>query len=118
MRKQVLVFGAILVMAPPAATAEDWHLHGGTQTDRRFSPLNQINERTVSRLGLAWSMELGTSRGLEATPIVEDGVIYTTGAWNMVFAFDARTGQMKWTTIRRFPASEPIFSVAMWSTAA
>jgi quinohemoprotein ethanol dehydrogenase len=44
-----------------------------------------------------WSKELGTTRGLEATPIVENGVIYATGAWSMVFAFDAKTGQMKWT---------------------
>src|SRR6516165_5101181 len=98
MRKQLLTFSAALVMAIPAvADEEDWCLHGGSQTDQRFSPLNQINEQTVSRLGLVWSQELGTSRGLEATPIVEQGVIYTTGSWSVVFAFEARTGKMKWT---------------------
>ena len=44
-----------------------------------------------------WSKELGTTRGLEATPLVEDGVVYTTGAWSVVFAFDATTGETKWT---------------------
>jgi quinohemoprotein ethanol dehydrogenase len=93
MWKQILVFSAIFVIVTPAATGEDWHLHGGGQTDQRFSALSQINEQTVSRLGLVWSAELGTSRGLEATPIVEDGVIYTTGSWSLVFALDARTGK-------------------------
>jgi glucose dehydrogenase len=54
-------------------------------------------------------MELGTSRGLEATPIVEDGVVYTIGAWNMVFAFDARTGQMKWSYDPKVPRERAYF---------
>ncbi len=45
-----------------AAADENWRLHGGTQTGQRFSPLNQINEQTVSRLGLVWGKELGTTR--------------------------------------------------------
>jgi glucose dehydrogenase len=68
MRKQLLTFSAVLVMVIAASAEEDWRLHGGSQTDQRFSPLNQVNEETVSRLGLLWSQELGTSRGLEATP--------------------------------------------------
>ena len=40
------------------AADQNWRLHGGTQNDQRFSPLNEINERTVSRLGLVWSKEL------------------------------------------------------------
>jgi quinohemoprotein ethanol dehydrogenase len=97
MRIQLLTLIAVLVIAIPGVTDENWRMHGGSQTDQRFSPLNQINEQTVSRLGLVWSKELGTSRGLEATPIVEDGVIYTTGTWSVVYAFDAKTGKMKWT---------------------
>jgi quinohemoprotein ethanol dehydrogenase len=97
MRRQLLKFSAFLVIAFAAVAEEDWRLHGGSQAGQRFSPLNQINEQTVSRLGLVWSQELGTSRGLEATPIVADGVIYTTGSWSVVFAFDAKTGKLKWT---------------------
>ena len=92
-----------------AVAEKDWRLHGGSQTDQRFSPLNQINEQTVSRLGLAWSQELGTSRGLEATPIVEEGVIYITGSWSVVFAFDARTGEMKWTYDPQVPRERAYF---------
>ena len=96
-------------MAIAAFADEDWRLHGGSQTGQRFSSLNQINEQTVARLGLVWSQELGTSRGLEATPIVEQGVIYTTGSWSVVFAFDARTGKMKWTYDPRVPRERAYF---------
>ena len=44
MRKQVFAFSAVLGMAIAAGAEEDWRLHGGSQTDQRFSPLNQINE--------------------------------------------------------------------------
>jgi glucose dehydrogenase len=69
----------------------NWLLYGRTYDDHRFSPLNQINEQTVAKLGLAWSRELNTTRGLEATPLVEDGVLYATGAWSVVYAIDANT---------------------------
>src|SRR5260370_15896620 len=109
MWKQYMAIGASFLMVTSAAADESWRLHGGTQTDQRFSPLNQISEETVSKLGLVWSKELGTTRGLEATPIVEDGVIYTTGAWSVVFAFDAKTGQMKWTYDPKVPRERAYF---------
>lgn len=109
MPKRFLAFSAIFLMAIPAVGEQDWPLHGGSQTNQRFSPLNQINEQTVSRLGLVWSQELGTSRGLEATPIVADGVIFTTGSWSVVFAFDARTGKLKWTYDPRVPRERAYF---------
>jgi quinohemoprotein ethanol dehydrogenase len=71
-------------------------MYGGTSDDHRFSSLTQLNEQTVGKLGLVWSHELGTTRGLEATPIVEDGVIYTTGSWSVAYALDAKTGQERW----------------------
>jgi len=77
--------------------AANWVMYGRTYDDHRFSPLNRINEQSVGKLGLVWSRELGTTRGLEATPLVEDGVIYTTGSWSVVFALDAKTGDVRWT---------------------
>ena len=77
--------------------AGNWLMYGRTYDDHRFSSLNQINEQTVSRLGLAWSREMGTTRGLEATPLVKDGVLYTTAAWSVTHAIDARTGAILWT---------------------
>src|SRR6516165_12649982 len=82
--------GVVSCTRRAADTAGDWRLYGGTIDDHRYSPLNQIDEQTVPKLGLVWSRELGTTRGLEATPLVENGVIYTTGSWSVVFALDAK----------------------------
>jgi quinohemoprotein ethanol dehydrogenase len=76
--------------------AGDWLMYGRTYDDHRFSPLSQINEQTVGNLGLVWSREMNTTRGLEATPLVENGVIYTSGAWSTVYAIDAKTGEIRW----------------------
>ncbi len=74
----------------------NWLLHGRTYEEQRFSPLDAINADNVSQLGLAWGMDTQTNRGLEATPIVVDGVLYMSGSWSVVFAVDARTGREIW----------------------
>lgn len=75
---------------------QEWRTHGGTYFEQRYSTLNGINESNVSKLGLAWTFDTGTTRGLEATPIIVDGVFYATVTWSKVFALDARTGTKKW----------------------
>ena len=75
----------------------NWLMYGRTYAEQRFSPQQRINENNVSRLGLVWSRPMGTTRGVEATPLVVDGVIYTTGPWSVVYAIDARTGEQVWT---------------------
>jgi quinohemoprotein ethanol dehydrogenase len=87
----------------------NWLMYGRTYDDHRFSPLNEINEQTVGKLGLAWSRELGTTRGLEATPLVDDGVIYTSGSWSVVYAIDARTGEVRWSYDPKVPRSRAFF---------
>jgi PQQ-dependent dehydrogenase (methanol/ethanol family) len=74
-----------------------WISHGRTYSEQRFSPLSDINTETVSGLGLAWNADLDANRGMEATPIVVDGVMYVTSAWSIVYALDAKTGERKWT---------------------
>ena len=75
---------------------ENWLSHGRTYDEQRYSPLKQINSRNVGSLGLEWYFDFDTRRGLEATPIVVDGMLYTTGAWSQVFALDARSGELLW----------------------
>ena len=75
----------------------NWLMYGRTYQEQRFSPLRQIDEHNIDGLGLVWSRELGTRRGLEATPLVVDGIIYTTGSWSVVYAIDAATGDVRWT---------------------
>jgi quinohemoprotein ethanol dehydrogenase len=79
------------------ADSANWLTYGRTYSEQRFSPLKQINDSTVGRLGLVWSHELPTTRGVEATPIVVDGVIYTTSTWSVAYAYDAATGRELWS---------------------
>lgn len=92
-------FAALLTLACAALAAQapgDWLMHGRDAAETRFSPLNQINSSNASRLGVAWTWDTGTQRGLEATPIVVNGVLYTSTSWSVVQAIDARTGRAKW----------------------
>lgn len=73
-----------------------WMSHGRTYNEQRHSPLQRITTENVDQLGLAWSFDLDTERGIEATSLVVDGVLYTTSAWSIVHALDARTGRPLW----------------------
>nr|MCS5620155.1 PQQ-dependent dehydrogenase, methanol/ethanol family [Myxococcota bacterium] len=75
----------------------NWMSYGRTYSEQRFSPLGAVNDQNASELGLAWSYDLNTARGVEATPIVVDGVMYTTSSWSIVTALDARNGVHLWT---------------------
>jgi len=57
----------------------NWMSTGRTYDEQRYSPLKKISDQNVDQLGLAWSYKLDLDRGVEATPIVVDGVMYTTG---------------------------------------
>src|SRR5262249_34318897 len=70
---------------------------GRTYGETRFSPLTQVSADNVAKLGLAWGYEFDTDRGQEATPLMVDGVLYTTTAWSKVFAFDAKNGKLLWS---------------------
>lgn len=72
-------------------------MDGRTYDAQRFSPLKDINESNVGQLGLAWYAELDTYRGVEATPLFIDGVLYNVSAWNIASAYDAKTGKLLWT---------------------
>jgi len=79
------------------ATSKDWPTIGLDYDETRFCKLNQINTDNVKNLGLMWSYSLDSSRGVEATPVVVDGIMYQTASWSVVHAIDARTGKKIWT---------------------
>jgi quinohemoprotein ethanol dehydrogenase len=81
----------------------NWLTYGRTYSEQRFSPLNEINEGNVSKLGLAWYFDLDTKRGQEATPLVVDGVMYFTSAWSKMFAVNAATGALLWSYDPKVP---------------
>ena len=73
-------------------TGEEWLAYGLTPGETRYSPLKQIDRNNVSRLGLAWSYEVGPGGGpQEATPLVWNGTIYGITNWSVVFG-PARQG--------------------------
>ncbi|MDG6097440.1 PQQ-dependent dehydrogenase, methanol/ethanol family [Alteromonas sp. ZYF713] len=73
-----------------------WPVHGGTNKEQRFSPLDKINTDNVADLSLAWYVDLPEARGQEATPLVVDGVMYTSAAWSHVYAINPVSGEVIW----------------------
>lgn len=73
-----------------------WLTGGRDYQQSYFSPLTDINKENVTELGYAWHYETDTTSGLEATPIVVDGRMYTSGPRGAVYALDAATGQELW----------------------
>jgi quinohemoprotein ethanol dehydrogenase len=80
-----------------AKSGKEWPSNGLDYAGTRFSRLAKVDAHNVSKLGLAWSYDLGSLRGVESTPIVVDGVMYVTAPWAIVSAIDARTGKALWT---------------------
>ena len=88
---------AALGAAPPMVGAgSEWTSPGGDAGKTHHSALTQINAGNVGSLGLAWQAELGTARGMEATPVMVGGVLYTSGVAGRAYAFDAATGRQLW----------------------
>lgn len=74
----------------------NWLSHGKDYREQRFSPLNKINADNVAALGLGWYVETDDVTGLQATPLVADGVMYVPAAWNVIYAINAATGEVLW----------------------
>ncbi|MGH8261557.1 MAG: PQQ-dependent dehydrogenase, methanol/ethanol family [Steroidobacteraceae bacterium] len=106
----------------PAAEPRNWLTTGHDYGDTRFSPLTAISDRNVGQLHLAWYYDFDTHRGQEATPVVVDGVMYTTSAWSKVQAFDAASGRLLWRFDPKVPGRTAVHAccdvvnrgVAVW----
>jgi quinohemoprotein ethanol dehydrogenase len=93
-RKAAAVDAARLAEVNP----DQWLTAGRDANGTYYSPLDGINAGNVGRLGFAWDYRLATNhRGLEATPLVVDGVMYASGNFGRVYALDAATGGELWT---------------------
>jgi quinohemoprotein ethanol dehydrogenase len=87
------------------AQTKEWPTIGLDYAETRFSKLKQIDNFNVKDLGLAWSYDLESTRGVEATPLVVDGVMYVSAPWSIVHAIDARTGKRLWVYDPKVPRS-------------
>ncbi|MFQ5565143.1 MAG: PQQ-binding-like beta-propeller repeat protein, partial [Paracoccaceae bacterium] len=68
----------------------------GNYAQTRYYPSRQINTGNVANLRPAWIFQTEIVDTMETTPIVVDGVMYITTAFNHVYALDARTGEQIW----------------------
>ena len=106
-----LGFAAVLPRAPAqaqpvtyeqlrkaAGDSSSWLMYGRDYYGHRYVELDRITPANVDRLHPVWVFATGgENRGLEATPLIHDGVLYVSADGSRVFAIDARTGARKWS---------------------
>src|SRR5258708_10317342 len=118
--RATLLFALVLLFVrPPLASGQtaglsrlqnddpnNWAMYHRSYDAFRFSPLAQINKDNVKNLPVAWVHQPGAIvQGLEATPLVVDGVMYYIASYNRVFALDGATGKELW---HFYPKLDPV----------
>lgn len=88
-----------------AKSTNDVLTYGMGQQGQRFSPLTQIDKKTVKDLVPVWNFSFGgeKQRGQESQPIIKDGVMYVTASYSRVFAIDIATGEELWQYEAKLP---------------
>src|SRR4051794_40994526 len=99
-------FGAATLVCTPTAMAQpqpgsedpnNWPQYHRTGNGWRYSPLDQINKDNLRNLKVAWIYQAGDiTGGMQETPIVIDGIIYSMNAGTHVAAIDGTTGKELW----------------------
>jgi alcohol dehydrogenase (cytochrome c) len=108
--RTALLAGSVLAAAPalaaevtperllnPDKEPQNWLMNHRSYDGQRFSPLTRINKDNVKGLKLVYAVPLSGSHGsefLEATPLAEDGFLYITDAWGVLYKIDATSGNM------------------------
>ncbi len=90
-----------------AAEPQNWLTYWGDYQGRHYSALKQIDTSNVRELQARWAVQLPNNSLLEATPIVVDGIMYTSGAPGQVLALDAKTGLQIWRYQRQQKVVNP-----------
>jgi alcohol dehydrogenase (cytochrome c) len=120
-----LLTGSMLAAAVPIRAAEvtpdrlvnadkepgNWLMNHRTYDAQRFSPLDKINKANVKDLKLAYAVALGgtsANENLEATPLAEDGFLYITDQWGVLYKIDGRSGDMGRIVWRMDPGQEKL----------
>jgi alcohol dehydrogenase (cytochrome c) len=82
---------------PAVDNPDNWPQYHRTSNAWRYSPLDQISPDNIKNLKVAWIHQPGDIQmGLQATPIVIDGIVYYIGPNNNVFAVEADSGKQIW----------------------
>jgi alcohol dehydrogenase (cytochrome c) len=86
-----------------------WLTYSGSLDGHRYSTLSEITPSNASQLRIRWIRQFETNEPtIEATPLVVDGVIFTTEPPSNVVALDAKTGKVNWRYARGIPADLPV----------
>lgn len=93
-----------------AKEPHNWLTYFGDYGGRHYSALDQINTQNVKTLQAVWMHQPSGKGGLQASPLVVDGVMYTTAAGGYVYALDAATGRQLWEY--KYQAKRPIDGAA------
>src|ERR1700730_6407065 len=121
--RKALLAGSMLAAASPALAAnvthqrllnadkepQNWLMNHRTYDGQRYSPLGRINKGNVKGLKLAYAVALGGSAGKEfneATPLVEDGFVYITDSWGVLYKIDGTSGDAGRIVWRMDPKQE------------
>jgi quinohemoprotein ethanol dehydrogenase len=79
------------------ADGANWPAFGRTFSEQHYSPLDQVNQGNVGRLGLAWFFDLPVSVNAFSTPLQVNGTLFFTEGQSVIHALDARTGRELWS---------------------
>jgi alcohol dehydrogenase (cytochrome c) len=93
----------------PDKEPQNWLMNHRSYDGQRFSPLARINKGNVKGLRLAYAVPLGGSGGMEvihATPLVEDGFLYITDGWGVLYKIDVSSGDAGRIVWRMEPKQE------------
>ncbi|MGC2400049.1 MAG: PQQ-dependent dehydrogenase, methanol/ethanol family [Acidobacteriaceae bacterium] len=89
---------------------QNWLTYWNDYHGHHFSSLSQITPANAGQLQAQWSLQLPPGPSLEATPLVVDGVMYTTYTTATaagVYALDAKSGLVIWKYERAQKITNP-----------
>src|SRR6202045_4287774 len=96
-------------LANPDREPQNWLMNHRTYDGQRYSPLGRINKDNVKNLRLAYAVPLGGTAGNEftvATPLAEDGFLYITDSWGVLYKIDGTSGDAGRIVWRMDPKQE------------
>jgi alcohol dehydrogenase (cytochrome c) len=118
-----LLAGSVMLAVAPAFAADvtperlanpepgNWLMNHRTYDAQRYSPLDKIDRANVKGLRLAYAVALGgtaASENLQSTPLAEDGFLYLTDQWGILYKIDARSGDTGRILWRMDPKQERV----------